>query len=109
MQRWPNAKITLRNGRRNELAVITETFCLAKVALMARKQCRLAEVVPRFVGLPQFLFLSGTRPTKSSLLNHIRGHGRAAVFDMPIRIYLDEERFEPETTRLLGIAFETAI
>ena len=34
--------------------------CLAKVALMARKQCRWAEVVPRFVGLPQFLFLSGT-------------------------------------------------
>ena len=70
MQRWPNAKITLRNRRRNELAVLTETFkqhsakpsnCLAKVALMARKQCRWAEVVPKFVGLPQFLFLSGTR------------------------------------------------
>ena len=30
-------------------------------------------------------------------------------FDMPIRIYLDGERFDPETTRLLGIAFETAI
>ena len=34
---------------------------------------------------------------------------RAAVFDMPIRHYLDGERFDPETTRLLGIAFETAI
>jgi hypothetical protein len=34
---------------------------------------------------------------------------RAAVFDMPIRQYLDGERFDPETTRLLGIAFETAI
>ena len=34
----------------------------------------------------------------------------AAVFDhMPIRQYLDGERFDPETTRLLGIAFETAI
>ena len=28
---------------------------------------------------------------------------------MPIRLYLDVERFDPETTRLLGIAFETAI
>jgi hypothetical protein len=28
---------------------------------------------------------------------------------MPIRNYLDGERFDPETTRLLGIAFETAI
>ena len=28
---------------------------------------------------------------------------------MPIRHYLDGERFDPETTRLLGIAFETAI
>jgi hypothetical protein len=28
---------------------------------------------------------------------------------MPIRQYLDGERFDPETTRLLGIAFETAI
>jgi hypothetical protein len=37
-------------------------------------------------------------------------HWRAAVFDkMPIRQYLDGERFDPETTRLLGIAFETAI
>jgi hypothetical protein len=36
--------------------------------------------------------------------------GRAAIFDnMPIRNYLDGERFDPETTRLLGIAFETAI
>jgi hypothetical protein len=37
-------------------------------------------------------------------------HWVAAVFDiMPIRQYLDGERFDPETTRLLGIAFETAI
>ena len=28
---------------------------------------------------------------------------------MPIRQYLDGERFDPETTRLLGIAFEFAI
>jgi hypothetical protein len=28
---------------------------------------------------------------------------------MPIRQYLDGERFDPETTRLLGIAFESAI
>jgi hypothetical protein len=28
---------------------------------------------------------------------------------MPIRLYLDGERFDSETTRLLGIAFETAI
>ena len=28
---------------------------------------------------------------------------------MPIREYLDGERFDPETTRLLGIAFEFAI
>ena len=28
---------------------------------------------------------------------------------MPIRHYLDGERFDPETTRLLGIAFEFAI
>ena len=28
---------------------------------------------------------------------------------MPIRQYLDGERFDPETTRLLGIVFETAI
>jgi hypothetical protein len=28
---------------------------------------------------------------------------------MPIREYLDGERFDPETTRLLGIALETAI
>ena len=28
---------------------------------------------------------------------------------MPIRQFLDGERFDPETTRLLGIAFETAI
>ena len=28
---------------------------------------------------------------------------------MPIRQYLDGESFEPETTRLLGIAFEFAI
>jgi hypothetical protein len=38
---------------------------------------------------------------------------RTTVFakdgEMPIRHYLDAERFEPETTRLLGIGFETAI
>ena len=28
---------------------------------------------------------------------------------MPIRLYLDGERFDPETTRLLGLAFETAV
>jgi hypothetical protein len=28
---------------------------------------------------------------------------------MPIRQYLDGERFDPETTRLLGLAFETAM
>jgi hypothetical protein len=28
---------------------------------------------------------------------------------MPIRIYLDGHRFPPETIRLMGIAFETAI
>jgi hypothetical protein len=28
---------------------------------------------------------------------------------MPIRQYSDGERFDPETTRLLGLAFETAI
>jgi hypothetical protein len=28
---------------------------------------------------------------------------------MPIRQYLDGERLDPETTRLLGIVFETAI
>jgi hypothetical protein len=28
---------------------------------------------------------------------------------MPIRPYLDGERFDVETTRLMGIAFETAI
>jgi len=28
---------------------------------------------------------------------------------MPIRQYLDGERFDPETTRLLGVAFEFAI
>jgi hypothetical protein len=28
---------------------------------------------------------------------------------MPIRQYLNGERFDPETTRLLGLAFETAI
>ena len=28
---------------------------------------------------------------------------------MPLRQYLDGERFDPETTRLLGIAFEFAI
>jgi hypothetical protein len=37
------------------------------------------------------------------------GHGRAAAFDVPIRYYLDGERFDPETTRVLGIVFETAI
>src|SRR3954470_22524703 len=41
--------------------------------------------------------------------NHILPKGGAAVFDMPIRQYLDGERFDPETTRLLGIAFEFAI
>jgi hypothetical protein len=35
---------------------------------------------------------------------------RTCGFDtMPIRQYLDGERFDPETTRVLGIAFETAI
>jgi hypothetical protein len=28
---------------------------------------------------------------------------------MPLRQYLDGERFDPETTRLMGIAFETAL
>jgi len=28
---------------------------------------------------------------------------------MAIRLYLDGERFDPETTRLLGLVFETAI
>ena len=38
------------------------------------------------------------------------GQGGALLFDkMPIRQYLYGERFDPETTRLLGIAFETAI
>jgi hypothetical protein len=32
-----------------------------------------------------------------------------AGFPMPLRQYLEGERFDPETTRLLGIAFETAI
>ena len=52
----------------------------------------------------------GRYPTdKCSLQNHILATGGAAVFDMPIRQYLDGERFDPETTRLLGIAFEFAI
>jgi hypothetical protein len=28
---------------------------------------------------------------------------------MPIRAYLDGQRFDPETTRLMGIAFEMAV
>ena len=38
-----------------------------------------------------------------------RSHGRIAVFVMPIGQYLDGEQFDPETARLLGIAFEFAI
>lgn len=34
---------------------------------------------------------------------------RICFSTMPIRQYLDGERFDPETTRLLGIAFEFAI
>ena len=52
----------------------------------------------------------GGYPTdKRPLPNDIGVHERAAVFDMPIRQYLDGQRFDPETTRLLGIAFEFAI
>ena len=33
----------------------------------------------------------------------------SAAVHIPIRQYLDGEKFDPETRRLLGIAFETSI
>ena len=49
-------------------------------------------------------------PTDSSPLpNHIVSRDAPLLSTMPIRNYLDGERFDPETTRLLGIAFEFAI
>jgi hypothetical protein len=53
--------------------------------------------------------LVGYRTDKCSLPNYFESYGRGSVFDMPIREYFDGERFDPETTRLLGIAFEFAI
>jgi len=53
--------------------------------------------------------LVGYRTDKCSLPNYFESHGRGSAFDMPIREYLDGERFDPETTRLLGISFEFAI
>jgi hypothetical protein len=54
---------------------------------------------------------SGIRPTSVPFLaNHLRQRAHCCFFDaMPIRQYLDGERFDLETTRLLGLAFETAI
>jgi hypothetical protein len=54
-------------------------------------------------------FLVGYPTDKSSLQKPYCGSGRLLFFDMPIRQYLEGERFDPETTRLLGIVFETAI
>jgi hypothetical protein len=61
----------------------------------------------KYIGFLGFLVRYPT--DKCSLQQPCCGPGRAAVFDMPIRQYLDGERFDPETTRLLGIVFETAI
>jgi hypothetical protein len=67
-------------------------------------------VPPREKKYTSFLgFLVGYPTDKCSLQKPYCGLGRAAVFDMPIRQYLDGERLDPETTRLLGIVFETAI
>jgi hypothetical protein len=115
-RRWPARKITLVTcpqagalGRDKSRLTIAKSWA-------ARHPGEFQLCAPRLSVLPcgkkytSFLgFLVGYPTDKRSLQKPYCGLGRAAVFDMPIRQYLDGERLDPETTRLLGIVFETAI
>jgi|SRR3954466_15505671 hypothetical protein len=63
---------------------------------------------PRQGGSKRILFLGPNR-TGGPAGYPASPFDQARRISMPIRQYLDGDRFHPETTRLLGIAFETAI
>src|SRR4029077_10985132 len=84
---------------------------VVEIALFLLPQVRLTERDCGEKNTREFGPWSGIRPTSVPFLaNHLRQRAHCCFFDaMPIRQYLDGERFDLETTRLLGLAFETAI